>query len=309
MSLRAVDMTSAIRSVRGRGSRFPAATVVMAMAMAMAVATVSGCGFLRKAATGSLMEDVATATNKHEDPALVAQAAPAYLLMLDGMLEGNPNDTDLLLDATQAYTSYGALLELSDPDRGRLMYSRAKEYGLRALARKRRVGALLTAPYARYVDITKSLRADDVELVFWAASSWGAWISLNIDSMAALAELPRVILLMEWVLERDEAMMFGSPHLFLGVYYAALPPMLGGRPERAREHFDRARELTGGNSGMVYVQMARYYARQIYDRELYVSLLQRALTVPVDAIPELTLQNAAAREMAQKLLEETDAFF
>ena len=277
--------------------------------MAIALTYLSGCGALRKAATSSLMEDVATATNKHEDPVLIAQATPAYLLMLDGMLEGNPKDTDLLLDAAQAYTSYGALVELSDPERARLMYARGKDYGLRALAHKRRVAPLLAAPYSQYVEITKSLRSDDVELVFWAASSWGAWISLNIESMAALAELPRVILLMEWVLERDEAMLFGSPHLFLGVYYAALPPMLGGQPDRAREHFDRARELTGGNSSMVYVQMARYYARQVYDRELYVSLLQRALAVPMDAIPALTLQNAAAREMAHKLLEETDAFF
>jgi hypothetical protein len=60
---------------------------------------------------------------------------------------------------------------------------------------------------------------------------------------------------------------------------------------------------------MVYVQMARYYAKQIYDRELYISLLRRALDVPVDAVAELTLQNAAARELAHTLLDDTDAFF
>ncbi len=265
---------------------------------------------LRNAAMGSLMEDLATATNKHQDAELVTQATPAYLLLMDGLLEGNPNDTDLLIEASEAYTSYGALIESSAPERARLMYQRGKDYGLRALTQKRRAAApLLTAPYSQFTEITSVLRADDVEFVFWAASGWGAWISLHSESMTALADLPRVILLMEWVLEHDETILLGSPHLFLGIYYAALPPMLGGKPERSLEHFERAVELSGGNSAIVYVQMARYYATQIYDLELYTSLLQKALDVPVNAIPELTLQNAAAHDLARTLLHETDVFF
>ena len=275
-----------------------------------ALTSSTGCGTLRNAAVGSLMEDMGIATNKHEDAELVTQAMPAFLLLVDGLIEGSPNDIDLLINASQAYTSYGALIELSAPDRARLMYHRGKDYGLRALAQKRRaVSPLLAAPFNQFTEITGVLHPEDIDIVFWAASSWGAWISLSTDSMAALADLPRVILLMEWVLERDETILFGSPHLFLGIYYAALPPILGGKPERSREHFERAIELTAGKSSMVYVQMARYYAKQIYDRELYISLLRRALDVPVDAVAELTLQNAAARELAHTLLNETDAFF
>jgi hypothetical protein len=275
-----------------------------------ALTSSAGCGLLQKAAMGSLMEDMAIAANKQEDAELVAQAMPTFLLIVDGLIEGNPNDTDRLIDASKAYLSYGALIELSAPDRARLMYRRGKDYGLRALSQKRRaVRPLLAAPFSQFTEITAVLRPEDIDLVFWAASGWGAWISLSTDSMAALADLPRVILLMEWVIERDETILFGSPHLFLGMYYAALPPILGGKPERSREHFERAIELSDGKSSMVYVQMARYYAKQIYDRELYISLLRRALDVPVDAVAELTLQNAAARELAHTLLDDTDAFF
>ncbi len=265
---------------------------------------------LRNAAMGSLMEDLASATNKHQDTELVTQAAPTYLLLMDGLLEGDPNNTDLLIEASQAYTSYGALIESSAPGRARLMYQRGKDYGLRALTQKRRaVAPLLAAPYSKFTEIPSALRAEDVELVFWAASGWGAWISIQTESMAALANLPRVILLMEWVIEHDETILFGSPHLFLGIYHAALPPMLGGNPDRSLWHFERATELSGGKSSMVYVQMARYYAKQVYDLELYQSLLQKALDVPVDAIPELTLQNAAAHDLARTLLHETDVFY
>ena len=60
---------------------------------------------------------------------------------------------------------------------------------------------------------------------------------------------------------------------------------------------------------MAYVLMAKYYARQIFDRGLYISLLSKVLELPADQVPELTLQNIAAKKEASKLLEEVDAFF
>ena len=115
---------------------------------------------------------------------------------------------------------------------------------------------------------------------------------------------------MEWVLERDEAYFNGNPHVFLGIYHAALPPTLGGKPDKALAHFKRAEELTGGSSLMVPVQMARFYARRVFDRDLYESLLRRVLEAPGDIGPaELTLQNEVARSMARNLLSKTDEFF
>ena len=60
---------------------------------------------------------------------------------------------------------------------------------------------------------------------------------------------------------------------------------------------------------MVYVQKARFYARQVFDRPLYESLLNQALTLPADRNPDLILQNMAARKLARKLLAETDEIF
>ena len=60
---------------------------------------------------------------------------------------------------------------------------------------------------------------------------------------------------------------------------------------------------------MVYVAKAKFYARNTFDRELYESLLNQALTSPADAVPELTLQNIAAQRQAQILLDQADDFF
>ena len=39
----------------------------------------------------------------------------------------------------------------------------------------------------------------------------------NLHSMNAIAELPKVIYLMKWIVQTDETFNNGSAHLFLGV--------------------------------------------------------------------------------------------
>jgi len=269
-----------------------------------------GCASkLKLAVAGSFVQDVALATARHDDIDLATQAAPTYLLLLEGLLGDHPDNQTLLTATAQAYMGYGALVESEDPNRARPLYRRAKTYGLRALAQKGKIAPLLDAPFTEFSGVTQHLKAGDVELVFWAASSWGSWISANTDSMGALAQLPKVILLMEWVLQQDESIQFGSPHLFLGIFHAALPPALGGKPDRALSHFNRALEISQDQSLMPRVLMARYYARQIFDRQLYESLLHEVLALPIDTVPELTLQNVAAQRQARQLLKETDDFF
>ncbi len=255
------------------------------------------------------MNDMAVATSKHDDIIIVSQSAPTFLLLLEGLLEGDPGNKHLLIAAAEAYTSYATLIEIEDPDRAKKIYARAKRYGLEALQKKKNVAPLINAPFDEFTTITNYLSRSDIQYVFWAASSWGAWISTHLESMDALAQLPKVILLMEWIIEVDESFHFASPHLFLGVYNAALPPMLGGNPEKSLYHFDRTIELTHGQSLMAQVLKARYYARQIFDRELYDSLLRDVIARPVGDIPELTLQNEIAKKMARQLLEDGNDFF
>ena len=293
------------------GGRSSHRTRACAHLLTALLALVSGaaCSTVRLAVVGPLIQDVATATARHDDVALVTQAAPTYLLMLEGLLVDSPDDERLLVAASEAYTSYGTLVEAEDPERALGLYDRARRYARRALAHDQDVAALLDAPYDQFVAITEQLDHGDLATVFWAASSWGAWISVNTESMAALADLPRVIHLMEWVLERDEAYYFAAPHLFLGMYHASVPPVLGGQPEVARAHFERALELTRGEALMVPLQMARFYARQVFDRGLYERLLRQVLDAPDQGPAELALQNRAARQRAALLLEKADEFF
>ena len=60
---------------------------------------------------------------------------------------------------------------------------------------------------------------------------------------------------------------------------------------------------------MAYVLKAKFYARQTFDRALYESLLKQTLASPVDAVPELTLQNKVAQKQARILLSQVNDVF
>ena len=275
--------------------------------MAMSI-SVTGCASkIQSALINSLIEDVSTAAARHDDPTLIAAGIPTFLLVLEGLLQENPRDKKLLLIAAEAYTSYAALIENDEPDRAIRLYKRAKDYGTRALTPEQ--AELLLAPYSELEMAIGTFKASDLPVVFWTASSWGAWISANIASMAALADLPKVIDLMHWVIAQDETYNNGSAHLFLGVYHAALPPQLGGKPDLANHHFDRALAISQGRQLIFYVLKAKFYARQIFDRTLYEDLLGQVLDSSPEAYPDYTLQNIAAQKQAQILLGQIDEYF
>ena len=54
--------------------------------------------------------------------------------------------------------------------------------------------------------------------------------------------------------------------------------------------------------------MADSYARLLFDRELYVELLEAVINSPVEA-PEYRLVNQVARNRATDMLEQTEDIF
>jgi hypothetical protein len=228
---------------------------------------------------------------------------------MDGMVEAVPANARLLLAASQSYASYaGAFVEETDPDYARVLYKRSRDYAIAALA-QRGLPDAATSPFETFEQRVAAMGSREVPYLFWCAANWGSWISLNLDSMAAMAELPRVELMMQRVLALDESFHYGGPHVFMGIWYASRPKMAGGDLTLARKHFRRAWDLGNHQFLMTQVYFAQYYARKTFDKQLYVQTLQEVLKCPVDGVPELTLLNTVAHRKARQMLEEADDFF
>jgi len=69
----------------------------------------------------------------------------------------------------------------------------------------------------------------------------------------------------------------------------------GGDLKKAQQHFLKALEFGKGEFLMADVYYANYYARQVLDKDLFVSTLRKVLETPADISPDLTLLNTVAK--------------
>ncbi len=234
---------------------------------------------------------------------------PAYLMLMDGLVEAWPQNERLLIAAAQGYASYATAF--TEDEEGVLtanLYAHAKGYALKALE-IRGFERPVERPFDEFEERLKDLGRNDVPYLFWAATCWGNWIQQNMSSMEAMAELPRVELIMKRVMTLDEGFYYGGPHLFMGIWYASRPRVAGGNLDTAKKHFERAIELGHGHFLMASVYYATNYAVMAFDRELFVAILEHVLATPIDIVPELTLLNTVAHHRAEQLLANVDEYF
>lgn len=256
-----------------------------------------------------IMDDMRIAVNRSVDVDLMKEAIPASLIQLDGFIVAAPNDK-LILRGAEAYFGYAnAFVEDTDKKRASLLYLKAREYGLRVLRENGEFAKTLDGPEPAFKEMLKDFGASDVPALFWTSNSWLAWIGINSDDPQALMDLPKVIDMLERVIELDERFYFGSAHAALGAYYASLPKMFGDKTAIAKQHFDKAFEISGGKFLFMYYLYAKFYAYQIQDRDLFVKTLEMIMATPSDKYPEMAFANEVAKRKAKFLLDNVDTYF
>ena len=184
----------------------------------------SACASNKKLTVGTtaiLLEGVAKASAKQSDLRILREGTPAYLMLIDGMIQTWPDNKRLLIAGAQSYSSFASLfVEDQDKEYANLLYEKAKQYALRSLERTGFQDPL-QRPFDDFNLGLKRLKKKDVPILFWTATCWANCIRLNLDSMEAMSELPRVEAMMKRVLELDEGFYYGGAHLFMGI---CMPP-------------------------------------------------------------------------------------
>jgi hypothetical protein len=107
----------------------------------------------------------------------------------------------------------------------------------------------------------------------------------------------------------DESFSQGAIHAFLITYEMGRQGVGGDPAARARQHFDRAVELTQGQQAGPFVALAEAVCVQKQDQKEFESLLNRALAIKVDERPEWRLANLIMQRRAKWLLGRTDELF
>jgi hypothetical protein len=276
-------------------------TVTAAVALAACASVVASAG-------SGLAGNLNKAILNQDDPQLVRDGAPAYLLMLDSFVEGAPDNEAVLAAAAELYSAYGVVF-VDDPARARKLTTRGRDYGRRALCvAEEALCGVWDQPYEGFVMQLQAGSAKQVPALYTFGLSWMAWIQAHSDDFAALAKLPQVQAVLHRVQELDGNYKESNIEHFLGVLNTIRPPALGGDFEAGLAHYQRALRVSQERDLSIKVDYARYYARTLYDRELHDRLLQDVLAAD-PAAPGLTLFNTLAQEEARELLASADDYF
>jgi tetratricopeptide (TPR) repeat protein len=263
---------------------------------------------MMRSVTTDLSNDLSQAVLNNNDLATVETGGAAFLLLVDGLLVGDPDSQSLLMTAADLHSQYATNFA-SDQEQARNLSQKAFDYAQHAFClRTREDCGLQSMDFKAFEALVDAMGPKDVPALYTLGAAWTGWIQVRRDDWEAVADLPRAKALMERVADLEEAYEDGGAHMYLGVFATLVPPAAGGKPEEGRAHFERALEISGDKNLMVYVLYAQYYARMVFDRELHDRLLNMALDLDPE-VPGYVLVNTAARKQARALLDSAEDYF
>ena len=279
---------------------------------AVALIVLAGCS-PQKMALNRMASALAESSSVYEsdnDPEFVRLAAPSTLKTVEMLLSQNPNHQGLLLTACRGFTeySYGFLhveseLRANEPAvaqdlkaRAGKMYERARGYCLRGL-QLRHPAVTLAALQKDASGVLVATTKEDVAFLYWTGTSWGADIAVSPVQLTRVAELAPVRALLVRARTLDDTWDHGAIYETL-IALDGLPPLVGGNPTAARSDFEKAMELSGGQSVFARVAYAATLTNQAEKRRL----LQQAVDVDVSKSASRRLTNIIAQRYAKVLL-------
>ncbi len=278
-------------------------------ALGACLLVVSGCASIVNRASERFADNLGQGILNQDDPATVAEGLPAYLLLLDGLLEGDPANAGTLRAAARLYGAYAGNF-VTEPERAARLSKRAFDYAQRATCIDQlELCAALKSPFDAWeAAVTAQTGEQAAARLYLLGSAWASYIQTHSDDYAAIAAIPRVSLLLERAVALDPSLDQGMPYVYLGVLNSLRPAAVGGRPEQGRAAFERAIELSQGRNLMARTLLARHYARLVFDQELHDAQLQQVLEADPRA-PGLTLMNTLAQAQARVLLDDSKNYF
>ena len=189
-----------------------------ALAGLLFVLLLSACTTVVTSVGSGVAGNLSAAILNQDDPELVRDGAPAYLLMLDSFVEGAPDSAPVLGAAAELYSAYGVVF-VDDPERARKLTTRARAYGQRGLCASEEVACKIwDLPYPEFVEALQLINDKHVAALYSFGLSWIAYIQAHSDDYSALAKLPQVTATLERVREMDAYFKAGDVEKYLGFH-------------------------------------------------------------------------------------------
>ncbi len=282
------------------------------------------------------------------DPELVKDALPFILKMYEMLLGENPDDPELLLATGKTFIMYSNVFiqtpasMLPDEEyieqhtmllRSKKMYRRGTKYILKALDLKH--PGFISNLDSGNIDLSlDELENEDIPFLYWVASGIMGEFSADPFDFSLGPNIYIPVALLYRALELNESYDNGAIHDLLILINSSLPEALMFKSsegheskmalfakkyynslniyngfEKARYHFNRSIEISGGINASPYISLASTVSVNEQNYEEFEFLLNHALAIDPEEYPEMRLAGIIYNDKAQWLLDHKEDYF
>ncbi len=135
-----------------------------------------------------VLDNARDAAMASDDLRTFQDGAAANLFLLEGLIETDPGNDALRLNAAMLYFSYAfSTQEATDPGYASILYLKGVSHGRAVLKKNKKFESDFGVPFEAFEKTLPALRKRDVPAAVWTAANWAQFISLHLDSTAVLA--------------------------------------------------------------------------------------------------------------------------
>ena len=303
----------------------------------MFLLTCSACdlGKLTVGTTAKVLVRAQPSLQQESDYQLAHDAIPGALKTIEGFWIVDPDNADLIKILTEGYCQYGtAFIEddwevakfakkLDDIEthnaRATHIFTRCLNYALKRLGERWQTELFETTE--KLARLVKDTGADQRDAMMWTALALGSIINHNLNRAEPLSYVSTVKVILDRVLELDQARLPGRPdyaalpHIAYGMILSAGSAQIGGDAAKARAHFEAALQLTAdaahpaGRLLLARTLMGYRIGVMTNDRAFFHAQLKQVLQTEPSVWPEQRLANEVAHRRARRYLShEKDLF-
>ena len=228
-------------------------------------------------------------------------------------------NSEVYLEASEKLVQYSYAILMDKADR--LMYAdyyTAREYYGEALELfVTSKDYMLTALSLRHPDFDSrmmkkeeiSFTNKDIPYLYWLSGSMAGCISASKGDPQYLIDLSNIRWLLENALMIEPGWNKGSLYSAMMSFYLNDPSGDKDSEKRALEYFELADRAANGNSIGIYVTLAESFAVAKQDKEYFLELINKALSMDVNADKEMKQANLLSKLRAKWLLTRIDDLF
>jgi predicted anti-sigma-YlaC factor YlaD len=290
--------------------------LALCFVLTLLIEGLSGCTvgpyFMNRAADALASQGL----SNEDDTQLAREASAFYLKLSESILRETPQNSKLAESVAAGFTQYAYAFVAFDAEklepqdakasqkireRAARLYLRAHQHAMRALEIS--LPGFKQALERNDLQILSKFEEQHVGLAYWAAASWGGFISLSKDDSDILADLPLAVNLASLAWKKNPNFKRGGLTSLMGTFEASRP---GGSISLAETYFNQAITQSNGESASPWVAKAENIALKKQDSLSFTEYLKTAIEI---SHIHRNLENQVMRERARWLLDMSDDLF